>query len=74
MKVVLSHQHRGPEVLVYTDFPTPEPESGEASIPLYTAALNRMDMMVRNGRPGLKPVRPHVDNSAGPRLNHEHAC
>jgi len=74
MKVVLSRQPGRLEDLEYSDFPTPEPESGEASIPLYTAALNRMDMMVRNGRPGLKPVRPHVDNSAGPRLNHEHAC
>jgi len=73
MKVVLSHQHGRPEVLEYTDFPTPEPKSGEALIPLYTAALNRMDGMVRNGRPGMKLERPRVDNSAGPRLNHEYA-
>jgi len=49
MKVVLFHQHCGPEVLEYTDFPRPEPKPGEALIRLHAAALNRMDVMVRNG-------------------------
>ncbi len=29
MKAVLFHQHGGPEVLEYADFPTPEPAPGE---------------------------------------------
>ena len=49
MKVALSHQHGGSEVLKHTDFPMPKPKSGEALIRLYTAALNHMDGMVRNG-------------------------
>ena len=49
MKVVLFRQHGGPEVLEYTDFPTPEPKPGEAFIRLHAAALNRVDVMVRNG-------------------------
>lgn len=48
MKVVLFHQHGGPEVLEYTDFPTPEPKPGEALIRLHAAALNRVDVAVAN--------------------------
>jgi NADPH:quinone reductase-like Zn-dependent oxidoreductase len=65
MKVVLFHQHGGPEVLEYTDFPTPEPKPGEALIRLHAAALNRMDVMVRNGWPGLKLEMPHINGADG---------
>ncbi|HSL46532.1 MAG TPA: zinc-binding dehydrogenase [Anaerolineales bacterium] len=65
MKAVLFHQHGGPEVLEYTDFPTPEPESGEVLVRLHAAALNRMDVMVRNGWPGLKLDLPHINGADG---------
>ncbi len=65
MKAVLFHQHGGPEVLEYTDFQTPEPKPGEALIRLYAAALNRMDVMVRNGWPGLKLEMPHINGADG---------
>jgi NADPH:quinone reductase-like Zn-dependent oxidoreductase len=65
MKAVLFRQHGGPEVLEYTDFPTPEPKSGEALIHLRAAALNRMDVMVRNGWPGLKLELPHINGADG---------
>ena len=65
MKVVLFHQHGGPEVLEYTDFPTPEPKPGEALIRLHAAALNRVDVMVRNGWPGLKLELPHINGADG---------
>ena len=65
MKTVLFHQHGGPEVLQYTDFPTPEPKPGEALIRLHAAALNRMDVMVRNGWPGLKLELPHINGADG---------
>jgi NADPH:quinone reductase-like Zn-dependent oxidoreductase len=65
MKVVLFRQHGGPEVLEYTDFPTPEPKPGEALIRLHAAALNRMDVMVRNGWPGLKLEMPHINGADG---------
>ena len=54
MKAVLFHQHGGPEVLEYADFPTPEPKPGEALVRLRAAALNRVDVFVRNGWAGLK--------------------
>lgn len=65
MKAVLFRQHGGPEVLEYTDFPTPEPGPGEALIRLRAAALNRMDVMVRNGWPGLKLEMPHINGADG---------
>jgi NADPH:quinone reductase len=51
MKTTLFRQHGGPEVLEYTDFPTPEPKPGEVLVRLHAAALNRMDVMVRKAGP-----------------------
>jgi len=65
MKATLFHQHGGPEVLEYMDFPTPEPKPGEALVRLRAAALNRMDVMVREGWPGLKLEMPHINGADG---------
>ena len=65
MKTTLFRQHGGPEVLEYTDFPTPEPRPGEVLVRLRVAALNRMDVMVRNGWPGLKLELPHINGADG---------
>lgn len=65
MKTTLFRQHGGPEVLEYTDFPTPEPKPGEALVRVRAAALNRMDVMVRNGWPGLKLELPHINGADG---------
>jgi NADPH:quinone reductase-like Zn-dependent oxidoreductase len=65
MKTTLFRQHGGPEVLEYTDFPTPEPKPGEVLVKLKVAALNRMDVMVREGWPGLNLELPHIDGADG---------
>ena len=65
MKAVLFHRHGGPEVLEYTEFPTPEAKQGQVLIRLHAAALNRMDVMVRNGWPGLKLEMPHINGADG---------
>lgn len=65
MKAVLFHNHGGPEVLQYTDFPTPQPKSGEVLVRLRAAALNRMDIFVRNGWAGLKLELPHINGADG---------
>ena len=65
MKATLFRQHGGPDVLEYTDFPTPEPKPGEALVRIRAAALNRMDVMVRNGWPGLKLDLPHINGADG---------
>ena len=65
MKTVLFHQHGGPEVLQYTDFPTPEPKTGEALIRLHASALNYVDVLVRKGWPGLNLELPHINGEDG---------
>ena len=65
MKANLFRQHGGPEVLEYTDFPTPQPLPGEVLVRLRAAALNRMDVMVRNGWSGLKLDLPHINGADG---------
>ena len=65
MKAILFHHHGGLEVLEYADFPTPEPGPGEVLVKLEAAALNRMDLWVRNGWPGLKLAYPHIPGADG---------
>jgi NADPH:quinone reductase-like Zn-dependent oxidoreductase len=65
MKAILLHQHGGPEMLEYADFPTPEPGEGQVLVRLKTAALNRMDLWVRNGWPGIKLEYPHILGADG---------
>jgi len=65
VKAILFHEHGGPEVLKYTDFPTPEPGPGEVLVRLKAAALNRVDLWVRRGWPGIKLAYPHIPGSDG---------
>lgn len=65
MKAVLFYQHGGPEVLQYTDFPTPEPGPGQVLVRLQAAALNRLDLWVRAGWPGIRLEYPHIPGADG---------
>ena len=65
MKAVLFRRHGGPEVLESAELPAPEPGPGQVLIRLRAAALNRMDVMVRNGWPGLKLQLPHIGGADG---------
>jgi NADPH:quinone reductase-like Zn-dependent oxidoreductase len=65
MNAVLFYQHGGPEVLEYTQFPTPKPQRGQALVHLKAAALNRMDLIVRTGWPGIKLEYPHILGADG---------
>jgi NADPH:quinone reductase-like Zn-dependent oxidoreductase len=65
MKAILFHHHGGPEVLEYGDWPTPEPGPGEVLVRLRAAALNRLDLWVRNGWPGLKLELPQIPGADG---------
>lgn len=65
MKAILFHEHGGPEVLRYDEVPTPSPGPGEVQVRLKAAALNRVDILVRNGWPGLKLPLPHITGSDG---------
>jgi NADPH:quinone reductase-like Zn-dependent oxidoreductase len=65
MKTVLFRQHGGPEVLEYTDFPTPEPGPGQVQVQLHAAALNRLDIWVRKGWPTIRLQYPHIPGADG---------
>ncbi|MCD6402011.1 MAG: zinc-binding dehydrogenase [Anaerolineales bacterium] len=65
MKAFLFYKHGGPEVLKYDDFPTPQPAAGEVLVALKAAALNRMDLWVREGWPGLRLEYPHIPGADG---------
>jgi len=65
LKAVLFNRHGGPEVLEYTNFATPEPGPGQALVRLKAAALNRMDIWVREGWPGIKLEYPHISGADG---------
>ncbi len=53
------------KLAVVDDFPVPEPGPGEVRIAVKAAALNRLDLWVRVGWPGLKLSLPHIVGSDG---------
>lgn len=61
MRAILLDQH-GPadNLRLATDVPIPEPGEGEVRIRIHSAALNRLDVWVRNGWPGIKLPLPHI--------------
>lgn len=60
MKAIAFYQHGGPDVLQYTELPPPTPGPGQVLIGVKAAALNRLDLFVREGWPGLKLEMPHI--------------
>ena len=61
MRAAVLQGHGGPEVLaVFDDLPLPEPGPGEVRLRMRAAALNRLDLWVRAGWPGLNLDFPHV--------------
>ena len=65
MKAVVINSHGGPEVLQQQDLPEPKPAPGEVLVKLEAAALNRLDIWVRDGWPGIKLAYPHILGADG---------
>jgi NADPH:quinone reductase-like Zn-dependent oxidoreductase len=65
MKAIVFHQHGGAEVLRCEEIPTPRPAPGEALLQLRAAALNRLDIWVRNGWEGIRLGYPHIPGADG---------
>ena len=65
MKAILLSKHGGPEVLSLGEIDTPKPGSGQVQVRLQAAALNRLDLWVREGWPGLKLEYPHIPGADG---------
>ena len=64
MKAVFFATHGGNEVLQYGDRPASEPGPNEVRVAIRAAALNRLDIFVRNGIPGVPlPQVPGADGS-----------
>jgi NADPH:quinone reductase-like Zn-dependent oxidoreductase len=63
MKAIVFEKHGSPEVLRYTDAPEPEPRSGEVLVRVHACALNRLDLWVRDGLPGVPIPLPHIPGS-----------
>lgn len=61
MRAAVLTGHGGPEVVEVVDnLPIPEPGAGEIRLKIKAAALNRLDLWVRLGWPGLNLDMPHV--------------
>ncbi|HWQ83837.1 MAG TPA: zinc-binding dehydrogenase [Anaerolineales bacterium] len=65
MRAVMFHEHGGPETLIYSEIETPSPGPGEVLVRLHAAALNRLDLWVRQGWAGLKLQYPHIPGADG---------
>ena len=65
MKAVRVHQHGGLDALRYEDVPDPVAGPGEVVVRLHAAALNRLDLFVRNGMKNVPISLPRVLGSDG---------
>ena len=65
MKAVYINHHGSVDVLNYGDLPCPEPGPGQVLVRLKFAALNRLDLWVRHGWPGIKLQYPHILGADG---------
>jgi NADPH:quinone reductase-like Zn-dependent oxidoreductase len=65
LKAILLYRHGGLEALEYGEIPTPEPGPDEVLVQLKAAALNGLDLWVRQGWPGLKLQYPHIPGADG---------
>lgn len=65
MKAVFIKEHGGLDALIYDELQTPSPGPGEALVRLEAAALNRLDLWVREGWPGIKIQYPFILGADG---------
>src|SRR2546423_13312208 len=61
MKAVVIHSSGGPEVLKYEDAPRPQPKDDEVLIRVMAAAVNPVDVFIREGRSNQFPLIPGMD-------------
>jgi NADPH:quinone reductase-like Zn-dependent oxidoreductase len=65
MRAVYIEAHGGPEVVRVGDLPDPEPGPGHVRVRVVAAALNHLDLWVRQGIPGIDLTFPHVLGADG---------
>jgi zinc-binding alcohol dehydrogenase/oxidoreductase len=69
VKAIRIHEDGGPEVLRYEDAPEPSPADGEVLVRLRAAALNHIDLWLRQGRPSVPKPRILGSDGAGERMD-----
>ncbi|MDZ4805604.1 MAG: zinc-binding dehydrogenase [Candidatus Eisenbacteria bacterium] len=60
MRAIVFHEHGEPDVLTGMELPDPVAGPGQVVVAIETASLNRLDLAIRKGLPGIKVARPHV--------------
>jgi NADPH:quinone reductase-like Zn-dependent oxidoreductase len=65
MKALVFYEHGSPENVQFTDVPKPEIGPNEVLLAVKAAALNRLDLWVLEGWPGLNLKLPHIMGSDG---------
>jgi NADPH:quinone reductase-like Zn-dependent oxidoreductase len=65
MKALTFNEHGGIEKLHIADLPKPMIGADDVLINVKASALNRLDLFVREGLPGLKLPMPHIPGSDG---------
>lgn len=60
MKAAVVHQHGGPEVLKYEDFPDPEYDPDEVLIKVKACSINHLDLWIRQGLRNVTITLPHI--------------
>jgi NADPH:quinone reductase-like Zn-dependent oxidoreductase len=61
MKAVILQENGGVDKLIYTeDFPVPEIKPNEVLVNVKATSVNRADLVIRNGYPGLSLNFPHI--------------
>jgi NADPH:quinone reductase-like Zn-dependent oxidoreductase len=65
MKALAFFEHGGIEKLQIADLPKPTIGADDVLINVKASALNRLDLFVREGLPGLKLPMPHIPGSDG---------
>jgi NADPH:quinone reductase-like Zn-dependent oxidoreductase len=61
MKAIVIHSSGGPEVLKYEDAPRPQPKDDQVLIRVMAAAVNPVDVFIREGRTTQFPFVPGMD-------------
>lgn len=65
MRAAFIREHGTLDAIRYGELPDPIPGPGQVRVRLRAAALNRLDIFVRNGIPGIPVTLPHVMGSDG---------
>lgn len=60
MKAVYFQSHGGPDVLKYGEIDEPKINKGEALVQVLYSSINRIDLLVRKGYPGINIPLPHI--------------